>query len=96
MAILTEEGGKKINWFLWSIIGVILLAIFLGGYYLFFTASPLIEVVLPQSLQAVEQLTAAQIDPSKITSHPRFSSLKTYAPPLTIGQIGRANPFLPF
>ncbi len=96
MAILIEEEKRPVNWL------AILMAIFImavlgaGTYYLFFAPTPAIEIILPATLQSANQITNIAADPATVLTSEAFKSLKVYGREPSVGQTGRANPFLPF
>ena len=54
--ILEEEEKKQTNWI--GIIStlIIVIALFVGGYYLFFKNPELIEVVVPEKFYAIKKI----------------------------------------
>ena len=97
MSILIEEEKRPIPWFP-ILIGLLILGAISGAtYYLFFAAQPGIEVVLSPALRSVNNI-ADQLDkfePSLITTSDEFKALRVYTGPPTVGEIGKANPFMP-
>ncbi len=94
MAIVVEE-EKKGSWITIITVAVILVIVFTGGYYLFFKNPELIEVVAPDRLQQLNQLSQAKFDPAAVIDSPLFKALRDYTAPLVLPQAGRANPFQP-
>ncbi|MFH1161899.1 MAG: hypothetical protein V1696_01300 [Candidatus Jorgensenbacteria bacterium] len=94
MAIVVEE-EKKTNWVTVITVVVILAVVFIGGYYLFFQNPGLIEVVVPDRLQQLNELSQAKFDPNAVLDSPVFKALRDYSTPLVLPQAGRANPFQP-
>lgn len=96
MSILIEEEKKPVNWL------AILIAIFIvavlgfGTYYLFFAPTPAIEIILPATLQSANQITNIAGNPETVLTSDAFKSLKGGTGQIGVGQVGRANPFLPF
>lgn len=82
-------------------IGLIILFIILlfGGWFFFniikteFTQPKLEEVLSPTS----QEIISAQLDINKILNNPVFLSLVSHISwPLSLPQLGKTNPFLPF
>ncbi len=96
MAILIEQDKKSVNWISVIAVGVIILLLFMGAYYVFFKDPGVIDQIVPQSLQNVSQLTKTNIDPGEVVNLPAFKSLQDYTTPLILPQAGRSNPFQPF
>ena len=95
MAIIIEEEKKAIPWFP-IIVGIlIVLALGMGTYYLFFAPTPAIEVVLPPALKSAEVLATIDIDPTSVINSRSFRSLRVYTGLPSVGELGKANPFLP-
>ena len=97
MAIIVEQEKKPVNWV--GIIGgaVVIVIIFIGTYYLFFKQPSLIEVVVPSSLEPLNQISKVQpLDPTAVINSPSFKALKDYTVTLPPAVIGRSNPFKPF
>jgi flagellar basal body-associated protein FliL len=94
MAIVVEE-EKKTNWVTIITVVVVLAIVFVGGYYLFFKNPELIEVVAPDRLQQLNQLSQAKFDPSAVVDSPAFKALRDYTSPLVLPSAGRADPFQP-
>jgi len=94
MAILIEEEKRKINWFALVIVVLIIAAIIGATYYLFFSPTPLIEKVVPSSVQSLQVLSNIKLQPELIINNPKFQVLKTYINPIETGAVGKNNPFL--
>ena len=94
MAILIEEEKRKINWFALVIVVLIVIAIVGATYYLFFAPTPLIEKVVPSSVQSLQVLSNIKLQPELIINNPKFQVLKTYINPMETGTVGKDNPFL--
>ncbi len=96
MAILVNDNsqarpkGKLIT----VIVVVVLLG--LGVYYLFFAPTPFIEVVAPDQLRPITNISKIQLDPSKILNSPIYQSLREQVPAPAAGSAGRPNPFQPY
>jgi len=94
MAIIIEEEKRKINWFALVIVVLIIATIVGATYYLFFAPTPLIEKVVPSSIQSLQILSNIKLQPELIINNPKFEVLKTYINPVEIGATGKSNPFL--
>jgi hypothetical protein len=97
MAIVFEQERKPVNWFaIFSILFIVIFVI-VGAYFLFFTESPRIDLVLPPALEQADQISDLEfIDPQPILTSSAYKSLRVYVGPPAIGSLGRANPFLQF
>lgn len=96
MAILIEQQNRKTNWFAIFIFLFLFAVILGGGYFLFFSPTPGIDVIIPNSLESVEALSEVQIDPSAIVANPILKNLRQYGSEPSIGTVGRQNPFMGF
>lgn len=96
MAIIAEEEKKPFNWF--SLIFILVIVAIIGTlvYYLFFAPTPAIELITPTALKEASQILTSPLDINAIKNHKVFKSLKPYVPPITVGTLGRDNPFAPF
>ncbi|MEK7512598.1 MAG: hypothetical protein AAB601_00165 [Patescibacteria group bacterium] len=96
MAIILEEEKKPINWVSIVGIGVVVLVVFFGSYYLFFKKPQLIDVVAPIDLSNINALAQVQVfDPQAIVNSSNFKALKDFTTPLVLPPTGRSNPFRP-
>jgi hypothetical protein len=98
MAILVEE--EKINksnitslfgWF------VIIVALGVGAYYLFFVTPPPAVITPPAGFNNINPITQITINPQAVVSSTEFTSLTdTIAEPTSTGPVpvGRPNPFI--
>lgn len=96
MAITFEEKKKGINWFVIAAVAVVLGLIGLAVYFLFFSPTPVIEVIVPRQLESVAEISEIQFDPSTVINSSSFRSLKNYTGLPSAGQLGRENPFISF
>lgn len=96
MAIIVKEKGQKSNWFGILTTLVIFAIIFVAAYFLFFISPPAIEIIIPQKLQPVIEISKIQFDPTSVINSPAFRSLRSYTGLPSVGQLGRENPFLEF
>lgn len=71
-------------------------ALVAGTYYLFFAPTPFIEVIVPTELESISRISESGLNVSTVFNSPVYQSLRQYAAPVEIGEIGRANPFGPF
>lgn len=96
MALLIQEEKRSINWFA-ALVGIFaVLAVGIGIYFLFFAPVPGIEIIVPVPLQSANKISGISIDPSTVINSPSFRSLRIYTGLPSVGQLGRANPFLPY
>ncbi len=96
MAIELEPERQGTNWMAIVTVAVIVIVLFVGSYYLFFKQPQLIEVVAPQSLQTLGDLSKVSFDPSAVVNDPTFKLLRQYGSPISPVTPGRSNPFQPF
>jgi hypothetical protein len=95
MAIVIEEEGNKTN-----IVGtvtwvVVLVIIVLTIYYVFFAQPQLVEVVAPANFKNIDPLANVTLNLEDVTGNRNFQNLKQYITPISPGNYGRSNPFLP-
>jgi hypothetical protein len=95
MAIILEEEKKTTNWV--GIIGIVavLMVLSIGSYYLFFKKPELIEVIVPDRLRELNELSTTRFDPKVVVDSPTFRVLRDYALPLPAALKGREDPFRP-
>ncbi len=96
MAILIEQKKSEMNWFAIGVTIFIIGFIVFALYYLFFAPTPGIEIVIPTELQSASRITSLQVDPSAVLNSRNFRLLRVYTGLPSVGQVGRANPFLSF
>ncbi len=96
MAIVLEEGEKKLN--LRGLITVSAIILVLAGvsYALFFAETPKIEIVIPQSVRSASELSQVQFDPASVVNSASFRALRRYVGEQAMGVLGRQNPFVKF
>jgi len=94
MAIIIEEEKRKINWFAFGVVIIIIAVLSAAIYYLFFASTPFAEKVAPPQLQSISELSSIKLQPEAIVNNPYFQILKPYVNPIQIGPIGKTNPFL--
>ncbi len=94
MAIIIEGEKRKINWFASAIVVLVVFSIATATYYLFFASTPLIEKVVPSSVQSLQVISSIKLQPELIINDPKFQILKQYVNPVGVGAIGKSNPFL--
>lgn len=95
MAIIIEQRERKINWFAVFVFLFLLAVIVGGGYYLFFSPTPGIEVITPAPLESAEALSRATFDPAGILNDPVLKKLRQKETSPGVGAIGKQNPFVP-
>ena len=97
MAIVFQEQKKTVNWIRLLFISFTILFVIFGIYALFFAEKPRIEVVLPEPLKRVSQISnLPAADPSEVLNSQTFRRLQTFFPAPGVGVLGRQNPFAPF
>ena len=95
MAIEFEQ-KSKVRWSRVLMFIVIIGAVGLVTYFLFFAPSPKIELIIPAPLERAGEVSSIQfIDPGQIVRSQAFSVLREYAGDPGPGVLGRPNPFLP-
>ncbi|MDO8429919.1 MAG: hypothetical protein Q7S73_00955 [bacterium] len=95
MAIILEE-KKQFNWKILITISVIVLIVGGGAWLLFFAPAPAIEIIAPSSARSTSELSNVQLDVSGVITDEKFRSLRRYTGQPSVGQVGRANPFIKF
>ncbi len=96
MAILIQKQNNKVNWFAIAVVTFAVAFVAFAIYYLFFAPTPGIEIVVPSTLETASQITALEVDPSAVLNSRQFRLLRVYTGLPSVGQLGRANPFLAF
>ncbi len=96
MAIVVEEQRKRFNWFALMLVVLIVAALGIASYYLFFAPTPFIEKVAPSRLQSLKDVSQIELSPEIITANPTFQILKQYINQIEVPTTSpRSNPFLP-
>lgn len=93
MAIIIQQEKKKFSWFGVATTMVLIVLIVVAAYYFFFAPVPGIEIVAPSALQNTVNLSKITFDPSSVVNSRQFKSLRVYASPTGVGNVGKANPF---
>ncbi len=96
MAILFEEENRKKGGLGWLIILIIIVFLAAATYFLFFTPTPFIEVVVPSRLESISKISKIKLDTSNVINSPVYQSLKEQTPRPERGEAGRENPFRPY
>ncbi len=96
MAIILKEQKKGINWFAILVFVFLFAVVIGGGYFLFFAATPGIEIVAPSSLQSTSDIASVRFDPSRVVNHQTLKSLRQLGGLPGIGVLGRSNPLINF
>lgn len=95
MAIIFQKARRR-NWFRIAAFVLAILGFGVTIYYLFFAPSPRIEVIIPEPLEHLGQVSEIEfIDPTFVVESPAFKRLGDVSRRLTPGTLGRQNPFLP-
>lgn len=97
MAIVVEEERHSsvniIGAMMW---GLVLVAIGLSAYYLFFKRPELIPITVPANFENAESLSNIQLNPEEVLDNPTFKALKTLVNPVKPEGVGKTNPLLGF
>lgn len=96
MAITFEQKKRGSGLFM-----LLVLLTFIGGtlwfgYQVLFASAPSFEPAISQDQQIISNLAKTTLDPSAIVNSPELRLLRKQIPDVTIGQLGRTNPFLSF
>ncbi len=94
MALIMEQKPPRgSNWFAISVFIFVFALIVLGGYFLFFSPTPLIDTIVPSGGVTVETISEVKLDSSKIVNDPVLKTFREYGTVPSIGTVGRPNPF---
>ncbi len=93
---MEQKQTRGSNWFAISVFAFIFGLILLGGYFLFFAPTPLIDTIAPSGLVTAEKISEVTLDSSKIVNDPVLKTLREYGTVPSIGTVGRPNPFSSF
>lgn len=96
MAIVLKERKTRFNWFAVSVLVFLAVVIFGGGYLLFFTETPAIEIVAPSTLRETAEIAEIELNPAMVVEHPVLKTLRQYGSRPDTGNLGRQNPMLGF
>ncbi len=98
MAIIVEGEKQKSPLTAIIVAGLVVIALVIGSYLLFFSSAPAIQnIIVPPDLQSIAQ--ASKIDTSvvqSLTSSSTYSNLKSSVPAQQLSGYGRSNPFQPY
>jgi len=72
---------------------IVIVALVVATYVLFFTSPPQIEVFAPQEVRTISQISEINIDPSAVTNSREYKALDEHIPLPILGEFGRVNPF---
>lgn len=92
MAILIEE-EKKINWFAFLGILIIVGILFASVYYLFFINPSSIEIIIPHRLKILEQVDQIKFNPNGIIENSVLKNLSPKIEPFIPEPAFNSNPF---
>src|SRR3989344_5605803 len=87
MAIIIQEQKKSVNLFAIITVAVILFALLLSAYFLFFAPQPVIEIIVPAPLETAAEIAKTQFDPAEVVNSPEFRTLRSYAGLSTVGSL---------
>lgn len=96
MAIVLREQRKGVNWFAIIVFLFLTVVIVGGGYLLFFTETPAIEIVAPSILKETAEIAEVEFDPAAVIGHPTLKTLRQYGAAPGTGRLGRPNPLIGF
>jgi len=96
MAISLEQPKKGMNWFTAAIVLVVIAALGLTVYFLFFASPPAIKVLIPPALETAAEISKVQFDPASVVNSAAFRSLRSYVDVVSVGSLGRDNPFISY
>jgi len=96
MAILIEQEKKPVNWLNIIATVVFIVLIFVLTYFIFLKKPEVIETVLPSSLERINNLSQANVDPEPVMEKLKKYFNTSYKSDLQIPSPGKENPFLPF
>jgi len=96
MAITVQEESTRRGMMRLIIGAVLVAALFIATYVLFFTKPPQIDVIAPREIQTISQISEINVSPTSLTNSPEFRALDEYIPLPVPGQYGRSNPFTRF
>lgn len=96
MAIAVERESTRKGMFRIATGIVLIVALFVATYVLFFTTPPQIEVLAPPEVQTISQIAEINVSPVTLTNSPEYRVLDEYIPLPALGEYGRNNPFARF
>jgi multidrug efflux pump subunit AcrA (membrane-fusion protein) len=98
MAIVIEQEHKETNWIGIITTGIIVVIMFVGAYYLFFTQPELLsDIGVPPTVQKLSKIVELpKVSPTEVIGTSNFSQLKDFSIPITLPPTGKSNPFAPF
>lgn len=96
MAILVEEEKKPTNWAAVASTLVVVVALFVGSYLLFFKKPELLDITTPGSLKDLNSLSKISFNPDDVINAPTFKLLRQFGTNVSTSTAGRSNPFKPF
>lgn len=97
MAILVEQEKNNNPIFAIGVVGVVVVVLTFGVYFVFFKPTPGIEkATVSTEMQSVAQVSKINFDVSSVTDSPMYKSLKQQVSPPNSTLFGRQNPYAPF
>lgn len=97
MAILVEQEKNNNPIFTIGVVGVVIIILTLGIYFVFFKPTPGIEeATVSTEMQSVAQVSKISFDVSSVTDSPVYKSLKQQVSLPNSTLFGRQNPYTPF
>lgn len=95
MAIVVEEEKKQKTSVLSVLIWLVIVGVAGSAFYFIFRTPQATNQVVPDNFKTTQSLSQTRIQPDTMTQDPIFNSLQRYAPDLSIGDVGKSNPFQP-
>ncbi|OGM91044.1 hypothetical protein A3A20_00410 [Candidatus Wolfebacteria bacterium RIFCSPLOWO2_01_FULL_45_19] len=96
MAIAIEQRKSGSGLLSWMVIFTFIGGTFWFGYQIFLSPVDILEPFLAQEQEIISSLSQITIEPAVVINSQEFRNLRKQIPDVTVGQIGRTNPFLPF
>ena len=96
MAIVLEKEKKPVKLIPLIIVGVVVIVVVGGIYFLFFAPVPGIEAIIPTEQKLTTNLSNLELNTQPAVDAFGSGRLKRYANPPSVGQVGRTNPFVKF
>ena len=96
MAFSFKQESNK-SWLNITVGAILVVAILVGAYLLFFGPAPLVDDVgVPSELEDITSLSKIKFNSADFTNSEVFNSLRQHVSEAQPGPAGRGNPFAPF
>lgn len=105
MAIIISQAKKEFNWIPFLIVGILLVFIIAGSYFLFFTEVPFIEYIAPSSQETISDISTIKSEQFKsdldfVKTELQGKTKQGIGGPVSSGSPintqGKSNPFVSF